>query len=65
MIFRSQDNDDGMVITLDEEGIDYLQHGLEQLRDKEPGEMVTSPSLDNDPETGEPKGVSEFVLKRA
>lgn len=65
MIFRAKDGDDGLVLTLDEEGIDYLERGLQQLRDADPGEEVTTPSLESNPETGSPIGVSEFILRRA
>lgn len=65
MIFRVEDADDGnMVITLDEEGIDWLERGLTQLREAEPGEELSCPSIGSDGKTGEPTGVSDFVLKR-
>lgn len=65
MVFRAQDGLNGLTLTLDEEGIDYLESGLAQLRDLEPGQECSTPSLDADPDTGEPTGVSEVVLRRA
>lgn len=65
MIFVAQDRDDGLRLTLDEDGIAWLERGLEQLRAAEPGTELTTPSLDSDADTGEPTGVSEVVLRRA
>jgi hypothetical protein len=57
-----EDDDETPVLELDDEAIDYLEDGLRDLRDKEPGEGLTSPSLvSND---GEVIGVGVFELRR-
>jgi hypothetical protein len=50
MIFNThEDNDGNLVHTLDEEAIDYLIRGLEELRDCEPGtELVTPAAVDSE-----------------
>jgi hypothetical protein len=57
-----EEDDDAPVIELDEEGIEWFEQGLAQLREGESGDSVTTPTLvSND---GEPIGVSIFALKR-
>jgi hypothetical protein len=51
--------DDGnMVILVDDEGIDWLERGLDAVRGSEPGHEWSSPSLSED-------GVAELILRRA
>lgn len=58
MVFRTREREDGnFELTLDTEGIDYLEQGLAELRYMGSGEAVATPSITAD-------GVSEFVLKR-
>lgn len=58
MHFRTRETDDGnFELSLDAEGIDYLEDGLTELRHMQSGEAVATPSI-----TAE--GVSEFMLKR-
>jgi hypothetical protein len=58
MIFRTREKDDGnFELALDEEGINYLEDGLTELRRMQPGEAVATPSITKE-------GVSEFMLKR-
>jgi len=57
-----EEDDDAPVIELDEEGIEWFEQGLAQLRDAESGEAVTVPTfVTND---GHPVGVSTFELRR-
>jgi hypothetical protein len=59
MVFRTREREDGdFELILDDEGINYLEDGLTELRRMSPGEAVTTPSITRD-------GVSEFHLKRA
>jgi hypothetical protein len=65
VIFHTYEADDGdFVMEVDAEAIDYLIDGLTELRGKEPGESLTSPSLVQSTE-GEPQGVGDWVLLRA
>lgn len=58
MIFLTRETDDGnFELLLDDEGIDYLEKGLAQLRDTDSEHMLTTPSITVD-------GVGEFVMKR-
>jgi anti-sigma regulatory factor (Ser/Thr protein kinase) len=58
MIFHTRETDDGnFEILLDDEGIDYLERGLAQLRDTDLDHMLTTPSITVD-------GVGEFMMKR-
>lgn len=64
MIHRVTHEPDGDTTTLlDTEGIDWLIQGLEQLRDMEPGEELSTPYVED--HDGVLKGVGEFVLRRA
>lgn len=59
MVFHTHATDDGnFELVLDEEGIDYLEDGLTELRRMQPGQAVSAPSITGD-------GVGEFLLKRA
>lgn len=55
---------DTLVLRADDEGIDYLAIGLEQLRNLDPGEQATAPTFVETPE-GAPAGMSELILERA
>jgi hypothetical protein len=58
MVFRTRETEEGnFELTLDEEGIDYLEDGLTELRRMRPGQAVATPSITDD-------GVSDFMLKR-
>lgn len=58
MVFQTREREDGnFELILDEEGIDYLEDGLTELRRMQPGEAVATPSITSE-------GVSEFMLKR-
>lgn len=58
MVFLLREREDGNVeLVLDDEGIDYLEDGLTELRRMPDGEAVTTPSITED-------GVSDFMLKR-
>jgi hypothetical protein len=58
MVFRTRERDDGnFELILDDEGINYLEDGLTELRRMQPGEAVATPSITAD-------GVSDFMLKR-
>jgi len=59
VIFTLDDDDNGNVsLTLDDEGIEHLIGGLEQLRNAKPEEYVDSPMLGED-------GVGYFILVKA
>lgn len=59
MVFRMGERDDGdFELELDEEGLNYLEDGLTELRHMPEGEAICSPSITSD-------GVSSFILKRA
>jgi hypothetical protein len=58
MVFTLTEGENGNVeLILDNEGIDYLEDGLTELRRMRCGESVSTPSITDD-------GVSDFVLKR-
>lgn len=58
MVFRTRERDDGdFELILDDEGINYLEDGLCELRRMQPGEAVATPSITDE-------GVGEFRLKR-
>lgn len=65
LVFRAATDDEPMVVEADDDGIDYLIQGLEQLRACDTGEEICAPSLDEDRETRAPTGVGEVVLRRA
>ena len=52
------------IMELDADGIDWFIQGLEQLKHSEPGEEVTTPAFENDPETGMPIAATTTVLRR-
>lgn len=59
MVFRTGETDDGdFELELDEEGLNYLEDGLTELRHMTSGEAICTPSI-----TAE--GVSSFILKKA
>jgi hypothetical protein len=59
MVFIARERDDGnFELVLDDEGIEYLEQGLTELRYMPSGESATTPSITED-------GVSEFMLTRA
>jgi hypothetical protein len=60
-----EDEDGNTVHLLDVEGIDYLIEGLTELRDSEPGERLSTPSVTTDHETGELESVGKMILERA
>jgi hypothetical protein len=63
MYFRLfEEDDETPVIELDEEGIEWFEEGLRELRDRESGDSVTTPTLVSN--GGEPKGVGIFKLRR-
>jgi hypothetical protein len=55
-------DDETPVLEMDEEAIEYLIEGLEQLRGAESGDTLTSPALVF--EGDEPLGVGTFELRR-
>lgn len=58
MVFVLREREDGNVeLVLDDEGINYLEDGLTELRRMPCGESVSTPSITDD-------GVSDFMLKR-
>lgn len=62
MIRIGEDDDGRMFIRADADGIGYLIEGLEELREAEPGTLLTSPTLVSD--QGRPAGVADCVLER-
>lgn len=59
MVFHTHETKDGnFELVLDDEGIDFLEDGLTELRRMQPGNAVTSPFIDE-------KGVGDFKLRRA
>lgn len=59
MNFHLFTEDDGTeVLELDAEGMDYLETGIAQLREQEPGGSVSTPLLHSN-------GVSKLQLRRA
>ena len=58
MVFHTRETDDGnFELVLDDEGINYLEDGLTELRRMQPGEAVSTPSITEE-------GVSYFMLRR-
>jgi hypothetical protein len=64
MIFHTFEHEGDLVFELDEEGIDWLIQGLEQLRSSEPGTEISSPAVSSD-ENGVPEAVGAHILLRA
>jgi len=59
MYHRSYEDEDGnWVQEFDDEGIDYLIKGLEELRDQEPGTEMCTPSVSE----GEDGGIESMGL---
>lgn len=59
MVFQTHERDDGnFELILDDEGINFLEDGLTELRRMQPGGAVTTPSNTKE-------GVSDFMLMRA
>ena len=57
MILVFRDEDGQTVIEADQEGIDWLRRGLDQLEERELGGELSSPALSSD-------GVGEVILRR-
>jgi len=65
MHHRIYEDDDGNTVQeFDSEAMDYFIEGLEELRDKEVGEKLTTPCVSTD-ENGVPESVQKMILKRA
>jgi hypothetical protein len=65
MHHRIYEDDDGNVVQeFDAEAIEYFIEGLEALRDCEPGEQLTTPSVAVD-DKFIPDSVGVFILERA
>lgn len=59
MVFRTRERDDGdFELELDDEGLNYLEDGLTELRHMASGEALCTPSITED-------GVSSFILKKS
>lgn len=59
MVFRTRERDDGdFELELDNEGLNYLEDGLTELRHMSSGEALCTPSITSD-------GVSSFILKKS
>lgn len=59
MVFRTRERDDGdFELELDDEGLNYLEDGLTELRHMSSGEALCTPSITAD-------GVSSFILKKS
>jgi hypothetical protein len=58
-----EDDDGNLVQEFDSEAIRYFIDGLERLLEAEPGDMMTTPSIETD-EDGLPESVQEFILLR-
>lgn len=59
MVFRTRERDDGdFELELDDEGLNYLEDGLTELRHMASGEALCTPSITSD-------GVSSFILKKS
>jgi hypothetical protein len=58
VVFRTKETDDGhFELILDDEGIDYLEDGLTELRRMPTGGALDTPSITSN-------GVGEFRLRR-
>jgi hypothetical protein len=64
MIFHTFEHEGDLVFELDEEGIDWLIEGLEELRSSEPGTELSTPAVESDA-NGVPTGVGAHILLRA
>ena len=62
MIHSVFEEEGNHVTLLDSEAIDYLIEGLEELRDCDPGEELTTPFVELDEDGA---GVGSFILRRA
>lgn len=59
MVFRTRERDDGdFELELDDEGLNYLEDGLTELRHMASGEALCTPSITTE-------GVSSFILKKS